>query len=71
MRVHTDPDKGNRNPGVLAYWPMTLCCHTRIDEDLRHRVLGRRRFFFQVGLVQCLDVIDRVVVADVLECIGD
>src|SRR5258706_11186646 len=44
--------------------------HARVDEDLRHRVLRGGRFLAQVRLVQRLDVVDRVVVADELEGVG-
>jgi hypothetical protein len=53
----------------IGRWPFGA--HARIDQDLRDGVLGRRRLLALVGGGEVLDVIDRVVVADVLQGIGD
>ena len=45
--------------------------HARIDENLRHRILCGGRLFPFVGLVQRPDVIDRMVVGNKLERVGD
>ena len=52
----------------IGRWPVA---HARVDQDLRHGVAGSRRFFAQVGLMHGLDEIDRVVVGDELQGIGD
>ena len=69
--VHADLDERNRNARILTNRPMAFSRHPRIDEDLRNRVLGGGRLLFQIRLVQRLDVIDRMVVADELERVGD
>ncbi|CRQ72479.1 hypothetical protein PAERUG_E16_London_17_VIM_2_04_14_02080 [Pseudomonas aeruginosa] len=69
--VHADPDEHGDDPGVLADRAVAGGAHARVDQDLRHGVAGSRRFFAQVGLMHGLDEIDRVVVGDELQGIGD
>jgi hypothetical protein len=57
--------------GVLADRPVALGAHPRVGEDLRDRVLRRRRFLGGVGVAERLDVVERVVVGDVLQRVGD
>ena len=49
---------------------MAFSTHTAIDQNLRHRIFGGRVFFFLISLVQSLNVVFRMVVADELESIG-
>src|SRR5699024_6352516 len=57
--------------GVLADRPVAFGAHARIDQDLRHRVLRRRRLLALVRGGEVPDVIHRVVIADVLQRVGD
>ncbi len=53
----------------IGRWPSAAM--RRVGQDLRDRVLGGRGFLALVGFAQGLDVVQRVVVADVLEGVGD
>src|SRR5690606_29995198 len=64
--VHADLEEYGHDARVLADRPVPLGAHARVDQDLRHRVLGRRRLLPLPGGGQRADVVDRVVVADVL-----
>ena len=50
---------------------MALGAHAAVDEDLRHGVSGGGGLLALVGLGEAGDVVDRVVVADVLQRAGD
>src|SRR3546814_6984636 len=50
---------------------MAFGAHARVDQDLRDRVLRSRAFLALVGGRQVPDVVDRMVVADVLQGVGD
>jgi hypothetical protein len=50
---------------------MALGAHARIGEDLRDRVLRRRRLLCRVRLGKRFDVVDGVMRGDVLQRIGD
>src|SRR5690606_33366453 len=69
--VHAHFQEHGDDAGVLADRAVAFGAHARIDQDLRDRVLGRRRFLALVGGGEVPDVVDRVVVADVLEGVGD
>ena len=69
--LHADLDEDHADAGVLADRTMPFGGHPRVGQDLGDRVLGSRRLFALVGFTQSLDVIQRVIVADVLESIGD
>src|SRR5690606_17951291 len=69
--VHANLDKHGDDAGVLADRPVAGGTHARVDEDLRHGILGRRRLFTQVGFVHGLDEVDGVVVGDELQGVGD
>ena len=71
MHVHADLEEHQRDAGILADRAVALGAHPRVDQNLRDGVLGGRAFLALVGLRQRLDVIDRMVVADVLEGVGD
>ncbi len=71
MYVHADLEEDQRDASVLTNRAVTLGAHPRIDQNLGDSVLGRWAFLALVGLRQRLDVIDRVVVTDVLEGVGD
>jgi hypothetical protein len=45
--------------------------HARIDQDLRHRVPSGGRLFFFIRTRQVLNEIDRVVVGNVLQTVGN
>jgi hypothetical protein len=45
--------------------------HAAVGEDLGDGILGGRALLALVGGAERLDVVERVVVADVLECVGD
>ena len=67
------PDLHERDDdaGVLADRAMAFRAHARIGEDLRDRVLRRRRLLGVVGRAERLDVVERVVVGDELQRVGD
>src|SRR3990167_559631 len=69
--VHADADKYGDDAGVLADRPVAGGAHARVDQDLRHGVLGCWRFFAQVGLMHGLDKIHGVVIGDELQGVGD
>ncbi len=69
--VHADFQEHGDDAGVLADRPVAFGAHARIDQDLGHRLLRGRRLFALIGSVEALDVIDRVVVRDVLQRVGD
>ena len=49
---------------------MAFGAHAGVDEDLRHGVLGGGTLLHLVGAGEIGDVVDRVVEADVLQCVG-
>ena len=69
--VHADLHERDDDAGVLADRPMAFGAHARIGEDLRDRVLRRRRLLGRVGVAERLDVVERMVVGDVLQRVGD
>ena len=69
--VHADLDEGDDDAGILADRSMALGAHARIGENLRDRVLRRRRLLCRVRIGKRLDVVDGVIVGDVLQCVGD
>jgi len=68
---HPDLDEDHGDAGVLADRSMTLGGHARIREDLRDCILRSRRLLALVGVAERADVVERMVVADVLEGVGD
>ena len=71
LHVHADLQEDGDDAGVLADGAMALGAHARVDQDLRHRVARGGRLLFLVGARQALDEVDRVVVGDVLQRVGD
>jgi hypothetical protein len=69
--VHADAHERHDNAGVLADRTMPLGAHPRVGEDLRDRVLCRRRFLARVRVAEGRDVIGRVVERDELQRVGD
>ena len=69
--LHADLDEDHADAGILADRAMAFGGHPRIGQDLRDGVLGGGAFFAVIGFTERLDVIERVVVADVLEGVGD
>src|SRR5207248_6470986 len=57
--------------GVLADRALALRAHARVGEDLRDRILRRRRLLGRVCRAERLDVIQRVVIRNVLQGVGD
>ena len=64
---HEDGDDAR----ILADRPMSLSAHPAVGQDLRDRVLRRRRLLGFIGVPQRPDIIHRVVVGDILKGIGD
>ena len=69
--VHADLDEHVDDAGVLADRALALGAHARVGQDLRDRVARGRRLLALVGAAEVLDVIDRVVVRDELQRVGD
>ncbi len=69
--VHADVDEGDDDAGVLAHRTMALGTEARVGEDLRDRVLRRGRRLGFIGTAQCLDIIERVIIGNVLQRVGD
>jgi hypothetical protein len=69
--LHADLDEDHADPGVLADRAVAFRSHPRVGQNLCDGVLGSGGFLAVVGFTERLDVIERVVVADVLEGIGN
>ena len=69
--VHADAHERRHDAGVLADRAMAFGAHARVDEDLRHRVLGGLGLLALPGGVHRVDVVLRVVVGHELEGVGD
>ncbi|MNQ48111.1 hypothetical protein D3C85_619780 [compost metagenome] len=69
--VHAHADEHGHDAGVLADRAVAGGAHARVDQDLRHGVTGRWRFFAQVGFVHRLDEIHGVVVGNELQGVGN
>ena len=65
--IHAHLDENRHNSRILTNWALTLCTHTRVDQNLRHRVFCRLRLFSLIGLVHCLDKVSRMVVRNKLQ----
>jgi len=50
---------------------MPFGAHAAVGEDLRDRVLGGRALLGLVGFAERPDVVHRVIIADVLQGVGD
>ena len=69
--VHADLHEHVDDAGVLADRALALGAHPRIGQDLRDRVLRRRRLLALVRAAEVLDVVGGVVVGDELQRVGD
>ena len=69
--VHADFHERDHDAGILAHRTVSLGAQARVGQDLRHRVLSRGRLLERIGASQRVDVIERVVVGDVLQRVGD
>jgi hypothetical protein len=69
--VHADLHEDRDDAGVLADRALAFGAHAAVGQDLRDRVLGGRALLELVGAAERLDVVERVVVADVLQRIRD
>ncbi len=47
--LHAHPHKRHHDAGVLAQRPLPLRAHARVGQDLRHRILRRRRLLALIG----------------------
>ena len=65
--VHADLHEHRDDAGVLADRPLAFGAHAAVGQDLRDRVLRGRALFEFVCAAERLDVVERVVVADVLQ----
>src|SRR3569833_1008435 len=68
--IHADLHEHGHDAGVLANRPASLGAHAAVGEDLGDGVLCRRALLQLVGPAEGGDVIERVVVADVLQRVG-
>ena len=50
---------------------MTLGTQARVDQDLRHRILGGRILLALVGRMDGLDEVERMIIGDELQGVGD
>jgi hypothetical protein len=69
--VHTHLHEHRDDAGVLADRTLAFGAHAAVGEDLRNRILRGGALFELVGAAEGLDVIERVVVADVLKRISN
>ena len=68
---HAHLDEGDHDAGVLTDRAFTQGAHARVGQDLRHGILGGRRFLAPVGFSQRLHIVLRVVIGDELQRVGD
>ena len=71
LHVHANFNKDRDDAGILTNRPVPHGTHARIDENLRHRVFGGGVLFHLPGFVHRLHKIERMVVRDELQRIGD
>src|SRR5690606_34944707 len=71
LHVHTDGEEHGDDTGILTDRTVAHGAHTGVDQNLCHGVFGSLGFFTLVGFVNSLNEIFRVVVRNVLQCIGD
>ena len=69
--LHADLDEDHADPGVLTDRAMAFCRHPGVGQDLGNSVLGSGAFLAVIGFAKGLDVVERMIVADVLEGIGN
>ena len=71
LHLHADAQEHGDDTGVLADWAMPQRAHARIDQDLRNRIARRRVFLALVGFVHGSNEVQRVIVGNVLQRVGD
>ena len=71
LHLHADAQEHGDDAGVLADRPMPQRAHARIDQDLRDGIARRRVFLALVGLVHGANEIERMVIGNVLQGVGD
>ena len=69
--VHAHLQEHVDDAGVLADRALALGAHARVRQDLRDRVLRGRRLLALIGAPEVLDVIERVVIGNELQRVGD
>jgi hypothetical protein len=69
--VHADLHEHRHDARVLADGPVAFGAHAAVGENLRDRVLRRGALFEFIGAAERLDVVERMVVADVLQRVGN
>ncbi len=69
--VHAHGHEDLRHAGVLADRPMRLGAHAAVDQQLLDGVARRARRLGGKGALERLHEIDGMVVADVLQCVGN
>ncbi len=65
------PDEDVDDAGILADRPVPFGAHTAVGEDLRDRVFRGRPLLRLIGAPERLDIVQRVVMGDILERVGD
>src|SRR6185437_16380870 len=68
--IHADLQEHRYDAGVLAYRAMALGAHARVDQNLRHGIARGGRFLQLIRASEITNVVRRMIVADVLECVG-
>ena len=71
LDVHADFEEDGCDTGVLTDGAVVFGTHAAVDQNLRHRVFGGGIFFLLPRLIECVDVVFRMVIADELEGIAD
>ena len=69
LYLHTHFDKHSDNAGILTDRPMAHGAHTRINQNLRHCILGRLRFFAIIGFFNRFDKIGGMIIGNILQSI--
>ncbi len=67
LHIHTDFEEDGRDTGILADGAVVFSTHAAVDQNLRHRVFGGGVFFLLPRLIERVDVVFQMVVADELE----
>ena len=71
LHVHADAQEYGDDAGILANRAMAHRAHARIDQDLRDGVARGRVLLAPVSLVHAADKVQRVVIGNVLQRVGN